>query len=71
MMQARPTKTYPTGETVTPGYSSTGWLTGLTTSAGGTTTLASNLTYSGLAGAAGQAQFHECGQWHLHLQCQL
>ncbi len=27
------TQTYPTGETVTPGYSSTGWLTGLATSA--------------------------------------
>jgi YD repeat-containing protein len=48
------TETYPTGETVTPGYSSTGWLTGMTTSAGGTTTLASNITYSGLAGAGGQ-----------------
>ena len=48
------TETYPTGETVASGYSSTGWLTGLTTSAGGNTTVASNLTYSGLSGAAGQ-----------------
>ena len=48
------TQTYPTGETVTPGYSSTGWLTGLTTSAGGNITIASNLVYGGQAGAAGQ-----------------
>ena len=49
-----------------------GWLTGLATFSGGeTTTLASNLTYSGLAGAAGQDQFHESGQWHLRLRCQL
>ena len=47
-------QTYPTGETVTPGYSATGWLTGLATSAGGTTTLASSLTYTGLSGAAGK-----------------
>ncbi len=48
------TQTYPTGETVTPGYNSTGWLTGLTTSAGGTTTLASNLSYSDPSSAAGK-----------------
>ncbi len=46
-------ETYPTGETVTNGYDANGWLTGLSTSAGGTTTLASNLAYSGQAGAAG------------------
>ncbi len=47
------TETYPTGETITAGYSSTGWLTGMTTSAGGTTTLVSNVAYNGLAGAGG------------------
>lgn len=47
-------QTYPTGEVVTSGYSSTGWLSGLTTSLNGVnTTLANNLSYSGLAGAAG------------------
>jgi RHS repeat-associated protein len=46
--------TYPTGEVVTSGYSSTGWLSGLTTSLNSVnTTLANNLSYSGLAGAAG------------------
>ncbi|HEU5227241.1 MAG TPA: RHS repeat-associated core domain-containing protein [Ktedonobacteraceae bacterium] len=48
-------QTYPTGEVVTPGYSSTGWLASLTDQTGSTvTTIASNLTYSGLAGAAGK-----------------
>jgi RHS repeat-associated protein len=40
---------------VTPGYTATGWLSGLSTKLGSaTTTLASNLAYTGLAGAAGQ-----------------
>ncbi len=48
-------QTYPTGEVVIPGYSSTGWLASLTTQTGSTVTpLASNLAYSGLAGAAGK-----------------
>jgi RHS repeat-associated protein len=48
-------QTYPTGEVVTPGYTATGWLSGLSTKLGSaTTTLASNLAYTGLAGAAGQ-----------------
>ncbi len=47
-------ETYPTGETVTINRSSSDWLTGLTTTIGGTTTsLASNVTYTGFAGAAG------------------
>lgn len=48
-------QTYPTGEIVTPGYDASGWQTGLTTQSGSTvTTLASNLVYTGLAGASGQ-----------------
>jgi RHS repeat-associated protein len=48
-------ETYPTGEVVTPAYTSTGWLSGLSTQSGSTvTTLASNIAYSDLAGAAGK-----------------
>jgi YD repeat-containing protein len=55
-------ETYPDGEVVTPGYSSTGWLLGLTTTASSTTTnLATNLAYTGLAGAAGQITSMDLG----------
>jgi RHS repeat-associated protein len=48
-------ETYSTGEITTLGYSSTGWLDGLSTTANGVTTaLASNIAYDGLAGAASQ-----------------
>jgi RHS repeat-associated protein len=48
-------ETYPDGEIVTPGYSSTDWLLGLSTAANGVTTnLATNIAYTGLAGAAGR-----------------
>ncbi len=48
-------QTYPTGEVVSPGYTPTGWLNGLSTSQNSITTqLVSNLTYMGLSGAAGQ-----------------
>ena len=40
---------------ITPSYSSTGWLSGLSTQSGSTvTTIASLLAYTGLAGASGQ-----------------
>ncbi len=46
-------QTYPTGEVVNATYSAQGWLTQLTTTSGGTTTtLASNIAYTGTAGAA-------------------
>jgi RHS repeat-associated protein len=51
-----PTSTiYPDGETVTSSYTGQGWLSGLsTTQSGTTTTLLTNATYSGAAGAAGR-----------------
>ena len=48
-------QTYPDGELVTTSYTPEGWLLGLTTQQGGTTTtLLSNASYSGPAGAAGK-----------------
>ncbi|HEY1388744.1 MAG TPA: hypothetical protein VGF38_09385, partial [Ktedonobacterales bacterium] len=47
--------TYPTGETVTAGYSATGWLGSLTQTLGGnSTTLLDAISYTGSGGAAGQ-----------------
>ncbi|HLG64757.1 MAG TPA: RHS repeat-associated core domain-containing protein, partial [Ktedonosporobacter sp.] len=46
-------QTYPTGEVVNATYSAQGWLSQLSTTSGGTTTtLASNISYTGTAGAA-------------------
>lgn len=60
-------QTYPTGEVVTPGYDSNGWLLGLSTKQGSTTTtLASNLAYSGLAGAAGQITMMDFGSGDIY-----
>jgi YD repeat-containing protein len=48
------TQTYPDGEQITNSYSSQGWLSGVsTTKSGTTTTLASNLAYTGVGGAFG------------------
>ncbi|HLG78379.1 MAG TPA: RHS repeat-associated core domain-containing protein, partial [Ktedonobacteraceae bacterium] len=55
-------KTYPTGEVVTNGYDANGWLVSLNTQSGSTTTtLASNLTYTGLAGASGRVTTMDYG----------
>jgi len=60
-------QTYPTGEVVTPGYSSTGWLTGLSTQSGSmVTTLASNLAYTGLAGATGEITTMDFGSGDIY-----
>ncbi|HEU5383590.1 MAG TPA: RHS repeat-associated core domain-containing protein [Ktedonobacteraceae bacterium] len=60
-------QTYPTGEIVTPGYGANGWLTSLNTKIGSTTTtLASNLAYSGLAGAAGQITTMDYGNGDIY-----
>jgi YD repeat-containing protein len=49
------TQVYPTGETVTNAYTSTGWLSGVSTKQGNTTTpLASNIAYTGIGGAYGE-----------------
>jgi RHS repeat-associated protein len=48
------TQTYPDGEVVTSGYTAQGWLLGLTTRAGSTsTTLFNQASYTGPGGAAG------------------
>jgi RHS repeat-associated protein len=48
------TQTYPDGEQITNSYSAQGWLSGVsTTTSGTTTTLASNLAYTGVGGAFG------------------
>ncbi|HEU5383534.1 MAG TPA: RHS repeat-associated core domain-containing protein [Ktedonobacteraceae bacterium] len=61
------TQTYPTGEVVTAGYDSSGWLMGVNTQSGSTeTTIASNLTYSGLAGAAGQITTMDLGSGDIY-----
>jgi YD repeat-containing protein len=60
-------QTYPTGEMVTPGYDANGWLISLNTKSGSTTTtLASNLAYSGLAGAAGQITTMDLGSGDIY-----
>jgi RHS repeat-associated protein len=49
------TQTYPDGETVTNAYTAQGWLSGVTTQKGGTTTtLLSGAAYTGAAGAFGE-----------------
>jgi RHS repeat-associated protein len=48
-------QTYPDGEIVSTGYTAQGWLSGLSTQQGGTTTtLLSNVSYTGTGGAAHQ-----------------
>jgi RHS repeat-associated protein len=48
-------ETYPTGEVVQVAYTAQGWLSQVTTTANSvTTTLASNISFAGLAGASGQ-----------------
>lgn len=49
------TETYPTGEVLTLGYTSQGWIGGLSrTLSGSTTTMLSAVTYTGLGGASRQ-----------------
>jgi RHS repeat-associated protein len=49
------TQTYPDGETITNAYTAQGWLSGVSTAKSGvTTTLASNLAYTGAGGAFGE-----------------
>jgi RHS repeat-associated protein len=49
------TQVYPTGETVTNAYTSMGWLSGVSTKQGSTTTpRASNIAYAGMGGAYGE-----------------
>jgi RHS repeat-associated protein len=49
------TQAYPDGQTITNSYTAQGWLSGVsTTKSGVTTTLASNLAYTGAGGAFGE-----------------
>jgi RHS repeat-associated protein len=60
-------QTYPTGEVVTPSYDANGWLTGLSTQLGSTTTtLASNVAHAGLAGAAGNITTMDYGNGDIY-----
>jgi RHS repeat-associated protein len=59
-------QTYPTGEVVSANRDANGWLTGLSTTLGTTTTIASNLAYTGLAGAAGKITTMDFGSGDIY-----
>lgn len=60
-------ETYPTGEVVTDGFDANGWLMGVNTQSGSTvTTIASNVIYSGLAGAAGRVTTMDLGSGDIY-----
>jgi RHS repeat-associated protein len=60
-------QTYPTGEVVTSSYDTNGWLMGLSTQTGSViTTLASNLAYTGLAGAASRITSMDLGNGDIY-----